>query len=81
MYASRFTRVEQTDWKSQTPRQKHMKSTLRVNIRVGFDIDGLKVSLRILVIFEYQNSEPQLFEYEEHSSNTFYRLNRAKEYF
>ena len=35
-----------------------------------FGIDNLKVGLRIFAVSEYQNSTPQLFENEEHNSDT-----------
>ena len=43
--------------------------------RVGFGIDDWKVDLRILVVSDYQNSPPQLFESEEHKSNISSREN------
>ena len=41
--------------------------------RVGIGIDDLKISLRIFVVSENQNSPPQLFENEEHNLNFFER--------
>ena len=37
---------------------------------MGFDIDDLKVCVRIFIVSEYQNSLPQLVENEEHNSDT-----------
>ena len=37
---------------------------------MGLGIDGLKVSLGIFVVPEFQNSPPQLLENEEHVAAT-----------
>ena len=42
---------------------------------MGFAIDDLKVCLHIFVVSEYQNTPPQLYEYEAHNSDTYSREN------
>ena len=44
-------------------------------IKVGFGIDQLKVYLCIIIISKYHNSQPQLFECEEHNLDSCSREN------